>query len=197
MFTVKSGFIGEFKHGDNINYNLQILQVLYKTYNNLLQSDAKKLHKPIIILIVAIIESVIYDLFFRMKHHTAEGVNNIPQKMICNVQNKQYKTFSNKIDLCKKYDVFSLNPKGYEVMNKLKDLRNRIHIQNEKNDKPKNECNAFTSENKEYAEVVCELILKDSYQKFRRAENLHCVDDFQCPWKEKFPHFNEKEQSNK
>jgi hypothetical protein len=33
MFTVSSNFIGNFKLGDNINHNLEILQLLYRQFD--------------------------------------------------------------------------------------------------------------------------------------------------------------------
>lgn len=59
MFTVNSGFIGEFKTGDNINYNLDCLKALYAAQNAASPSEARLLCKPITIILVSIIEALL------------------------------------------------------------------------------------------------------------------------------------------
>ncbi|PIR74971.1 MAG: hypothetical protein CO030_05340 [Candidatus Magasanikbacteria bacterium CG_4_9_14_0_2_um_filter_42_11] len=49
-YLIKSNFIGNFKNGDNIAYNLKVLDVLYKKYEISNSYDQKLLSKPIIIL---------------------------------------------------------------------------------------------------------------------------------------------------
>ena len=56
MFTVSSGFIAIFKTGDNINYNLRILRLLYNRYANASNEDRRLLCKPI---------TVIFDFDYR------------------------------------------------------------------------------------------------------------------------------------
>ncbi len=82
MFTVKSGFIWNFSHGDNIIYNLEVLAVLYDAFNSSSSSDQRRLCKPITIILVSIVESVIYDLFLRIKESKSEIPSSIPKKMI-------------------------------------------------------------------------------------------------------------------
>ena len=56
-------FVWNFKHGDNIIYNFEILQELYNvkkvTKNNIL-------NKPIIIITVSIIEAILIDFIYRL-----------------------------------------------------------------------------------------------------------------------------------
>lgn len=186
MFTVKSGFIWNFSHGDNIIYNLEVLAVLYDTFNSSSSSDQRRLCKPITIILVSIVESVIYDLFLRIKESKSEIPSSIPKEMIDDILTKNYNDFSKVLDLCDKYNIFEFkNKKVYEGIHKLRKLRNRIHIQNEKNYSPKKEYSAFTLESKKLAEIVCEYFLKFCYKKFQRSEEYHYVNNFQCPWDEK------------
>ena len=61
METFSSGFIGNFKTGDNINYNLDILKLLYDCKKKLEAQEATKLNKPIIIFFATIVEAVLED----------------------------------------------------------------------------------------------------------------------------------------
>jgi hypothetical protein len=61
MSSVSSCFILSFKLGDNINHNLSVLALLYYYYNQEDQDGKCLLCKPIIILLVSIIEAVLHD----------------------------------------------------------------------------------------------------------------------------------------
>jgi len=86
MFTVSSGFIGEFKTGDNIIYNLSCLRVLYSAQNSASSSESQLFSKPITIKMVSIIEALLHDLFYRITNHTSEGVQNIATKVLEDVR---------------------------------------------------------------------------------------------------------------
>jgi hypothetical protein len=88
MFEVDSGFIGDFKTGDNINFNLHCLVALYAAQKSMDPSISVLLCKPITITLASIVEALLHDLFFRMKSFTTEGVNNIAEKVLSDVQKK-------------------------------------------------------------------------------------------------------------
>ena len=77
MITIESKFIGDFKIGDNINHNLKILEVMYKRYAEADYAEKRLLCKPIVVLLVSLIDAVFYDLHTRIKTFTREGVENI------------------------------------------------------------------------------------------------------------------------
>ena len=190
MFIVKSGYIGDFTNGNNINHNLRILKILYKIFDESKEYEQRHLSKPIIIILMSIIDSIIYDLFKRIKYNVYEGVNNIPELMKKDIKEKTYNNFSNRLTLCKKYNLFDFksdrSEKIHNIIDDLVKLRNRIHIQNEKNHSPKSEYEAFNIKRKEEAEIICEYILKISYKKFARNPELQIyVKDFECCWKER------------
>jgi hypothetical protein len=66
-FEIRSSFIGSYKLGDNINYNLKLLALLYRYFANSSEDDRKLLRKPIIVILVSITEAVLYDLHMRIK----------------------------------------------------------------------------------------------------------------------------------
>ena len=59
MNIISSGFIGDCKVGDNINYNLAVLGLLY-TYQKINTQNKILLNKPITIIIISIIEVLLY-----------------------------------------------------------------------------------------------------------------------------------------
>jgi hypothetical protein len=67
MRELKSDFIYEFKAGDNIAYNFEILGELYSHKNSLSKDKKILLHKPIIIIIVSIVEAMFRDLYERIR----------------------------------------------------------------------------------------------------------------------------------
>jgi hypothetical protein len=81
-FVVKSNFFGNFKTGDNVVYNLEILNYFYDLYNSGNPRIKALLIKPIVIWLMSIIEAVLHDFYGRIKYHTFEGVINIPKLVI-------------------------------------------------------------------------------------------------------------------
>jgi len=71
MLKVSSCFILNFKLGDNINHNLSVLALLYDYYNREDEDGKRLLCKPIIILLVSIIEAVLHDFHSRIRILTA------------------------------------------------------------------------------------------------------------------------------
>ena len=77
----KSSFIGHFKLGDNIQYDLKILNFL-----NSINEEPLLLCKPKILLLTSIIESIIADLFEKIELNIREGVNNIKNSDITKIR---------------------------------------------------------------------------------------------------------------
>ncbi len=189
MFTVSSGFIGSFKLGDNINHNLRVLELLYRTQSTADPTDARLLQKPIIITIASICEAVLYDLHFRIRWYTAEGVQNIAKSVMDHVRTKNIDEFEKYIASARKHDLLEDDGFGvYDALEELRKLRNRIHIQNKKGHFEADERNAFTQARQKQAERCLEKVLKLLATKYARdASKQGYVDDFQLPWDEHFP----------
>src|SRR5262245_23686312 len=96
MFVVKSGFIGDFALGDNINHNLEILALLYDCFEGANHHRKRLLCKPIILTLVSVIEAVLYDLHKRARTFTWEGVRNMAVDAVAHIQ-------MSKIDKLDKY----------------------------------------------------------------------------------------------
>ena len=188
MFVVSSNFIGNFKLGDNINHNLNVLSLLYRQYDQANESDKRLLCKPIIVTIVSIIEAVLHDLHSRIRIHTLEGVRNIADSVADYVRGKKLDELEKYIVNARKHDFFGIGTSNfYESLDELRRLRNRIHIQNTKNDFEPDEFSAFSEVRKKRAEKVCEKTLKTMAMKYARGAEYKYVSDFKLPWKEHFP----------
>ncbi|MEI6288608.1 MAG: hypothetical protein WCP18_03480 [bacterium] len=195
MFKVGARFIGDFKDGDNIKYNLEILNVLYTYYNQaVLTREKLLLCKPIIILLVSVIEAVVDDLFFKIDRYHREGVSNIPIEMMEKIRSKKYKKLDNQLDLCIKYDIFDgVLSNFYATLKELIKLRNRIHIQNNKMYIPLDEDDAFSESKKVSAEKICEYIFKKMVNKFDRGPSFNdYIGYFEMPWEEHFSNSKNK-----
>jgi hypothetical protein len=188
MQIIDSHFIGNFKDGDNICYNLNVLRVLYEQTPHTTPGDICYTRKPKIVFIVSVIEAALDDLFYKIRHYTSEGVPNMPIEVLNKVRIKptSYNKFENQIKLAEKYDFFDAKGSNlYEVLDYLRKLRNRIHIQNNLRYRPLNETNAFTETDLIRSEKICEYILKKMIVKYpRNITARNYVDDFYLPWSE-------------
>jgi hypothetical protein len=186
--TIQSEFMGDFKLGDNINHNLDILALLYKQYNDGDDKQKRLLCKPIILLVVSIVDAVLHDLHWRVKTFTKEGVANILKSSIEYIRSlKKMDKFEKYIASAKRHGLIDPpNSAFYAELDELRRLRNRIHIQNTKKDFADDEINAFTAERKVLAEKVLEKTLRTMAQKYPRK--YHHVNDFTLPWDTHFSH---------
>ena len=186
MFTIESKFIGDFKIGDNINHNLGILALLYRLYNAAPQEEKRLLCKPIILLLVSIIDAALYDLHTRIKKFTAEGVRHVLKSSVITIRAlKKMDTLEKHIKSLNEHGL--IEPRGgsiYTELDELRKLRNRIHIQNTKNHLPRNEYDAFTEERKLQAEKAVEKTLRIMAKKYTRKFDL--VNKFTLPWNAHF-----------
>ena len=188
MFKVSSCFIGSFKLGDNINHNLRVLSLLYDYQSQCSPNQKTLLCKPIIILLASICEAVLSDLHMRIRMYTIEGVQNIAQSVLDYVRSKKIDEFDKYIASARKHDFFDANDTDfYEVLDSLRKLRNRIHIQNTKGHFEPDEKKAFNYSRQIDAEKALEKVMKTMTAKYSRDSSVSgYVDDFELPWNEHF-----------
>lgn len=188
MFVIRSDFIAVFKIGDNINYNLQILKQLYTAYESAESPEKTFLIKPIIIEIMSIIEATLCDFHYRIKWYTREGVQNLAEDLISQIRQKKIDDLEKYIASAKSRAFFDIvHEDFYGDLDKLRKIRNRVHIQNEKKYLPINEIDAFTSENKDLAECALEVVFRTMLKKYPRptSTNGH-VQNFEIPWNARY-----------
>lgn len=116
--------------------------------------------KPIVLLLVSVLEAIIYDLHDKIQTHTREGVRSLPKKVTLYIQGKTFQDYSGHIASCKKHKLLGDAPRLYEKLDELRRLRNRIHIQNEKGHFDPDESDTFTIARKRQSEKTAEHVLK-------------------------------------
>lgn len=185
-FTESSGFIGNFKLGDNVNHTLAVLSLLYETQRRV--NDSPLLSKPIIFLIGSVCEAILFDLLeVRAKQFTGEGISGIERDVRDAIRGSHIDTFSKYIACIRKHNLLE-GDGPYDSLEELRKLRNRIHIQNEKGDFQRDDGDAFTMARQRDAEKTLEKLIKTMADRFERP--LHTqghVEDFRLPWREHFP----------
>lgn len=189
MFTVSAGFIGNFKLGDNINHNLEILVYCYQRQGDPHDTDAWLLRKPIIIILGSICEAILHDLHMRMKLYTNEGVRGVAISVLSYVRDKKIDKFEHYISSAKRHSLLGLPTESvYDDLERLRKLRNRVHIQNEKNDFESNDSQAFSRARQSSGERTLEKLIKAVSTNHPRPAGVSGhVGDFRFPWNEHFP----------
>lgn len=143
--TYSSGFVGDFKTGDNIAYNCEVLCALAS------QNQNRLFNKMIYIQCAAIVEACLDQIIFRAKAHTIEGVPTITVTDQNAIRQKKYDKFSQYIDVMKKYKLLDeLGDHIYQQLHRMRMIRNKVHIQEyldpEKFPKSRDEVQIFTDE---------------------------------------------------
>lgn len=185
MQRFDSSFIGSFKLGDNINYNLSVLKRLYEYYESSSRDKKHLLHKPIIIMISSIIEAILYDFYKRAKLHTREGIANIKIEILTHIRSeKGLSKFGRYIETAKRHDLFSdMGSNFYKDLTELSKIRNRVHIQNDKKEFEPDDQQAFNSTRKRLAERTLESVMRIMAERHSRGEGIRGhVADFHLPW---------------
>lgn len=181
--TIPAVFIGSFKIGDNISWNLDTLDLLYQYYNKGSDEEKSLLTKPIVTLIAFIIEAILYDFRGRARVHTREKSVKIPPILISVFQNKSNDQFNFYIEQARKHNLF--DTRTIEICERLDDLRllrNRVHIQNKENQLPRDERDAFDLESKQEAEFLLKYIMKYMEENHPRPKGAWLGYDFMLPF---------------
>ena len=133
--------------------------------------------KPIIILIISIIEALFNDYFGRIYWFVREWVNGLSEEKFEKVRDKKYEDFNNYITWSKKHDLFNSDDLFYEELHYLRKIRNNIHIK-WLND----ECDIYTESWKKQAEKYCKNIMEYLSENHIRDRDKKYVDNFILPW---------------
>lgn len=184
MFSVPANFIANFKIGDNINKNLATVRLLYELCDED-PARGQRLRKPITVALVSIAEAMLYDFIRRIQSN--EAVPSISSEVVLALKGKNLTEFTHFIVHARKHKLFGENPAFYERGDELRKLRNRIHIQNEKEQFQRDEDKAFTLARQKNAEEIVEYISKYLLKNHSRSKSTHgFVGDLVFPWQEIF-----------
>lgn len=176
-------FFWNFKREDNTNYNFEILITLCKAK----AVNKYPLHfiKPIIVLVVSIIECILYDFARRVTEHSNELIPNLDQNVVNSTRSKPLDDLEALIAYVKKNNLLRVSEGDslYDDLDYLRKIRNRIHIQNRYGQLNKDEVNVWTDSNLHLAcralERVCEVL---SHVYPRPSRDFVSMTDFPKPW---------------
>ena len=133
--SIDTSFIWDFQLGDNIVFNTKILRSLYKNLDitKLDQAEAITI-KPIVVIGVSTIEALMFDFVCRVKESSV-GPNNLNMEKIksiakLNTDGTSWK-FKEAINRLQHHQILGNQSNYYDNLDFLRNLRNRIHIQNE------------------------------------------------------------------
>jgi hypothetical protein len=184
MFALSSGFIWDFKTGDNISFNLKIVEMLYAHYAAADDGEKQLLRKLIIVELVSITEAMLYDFHERVQGSIREGVDGLATSVIDYIRRKTLEEFEKCIVSARKHNLLGTRSQAiYNRLDELRRLRNRVHIQNSKGDFERDDSAAFSESRKELAERVLEKVVRALSEKYPRPEHaVGHVADFSFPW---------------
>jgi hypothetical protein len=177
-------FFWNFKRMDNVNYNFEILTLLYtaKTQNN---SD-RHFNKPIILTIMAIIECMLYDFDQRIRGFSTDAFPNITSSIVTYFRAmKETDELKVLLPRIKSQNLLRIKTGDtlYDDLEHLRQVRNRIHIQNKYAVLQRDEVNVFTNAEVNLAETclekVCE-VLCNVYPRWNKQPLP--MADFPRPW---------------
>ena len=121
---ITCNFVGEFKVGDNITRNAASLCKLVEA------NEGEIFNKLIVVQAGSIIEAALDQIFYRAKNHTKEGVPSISEGDRQKIAAKKIGRFKVIIEKMQEYKLLDeLGASIYDDLHKLREYRNRIHIQ--------------------------------------------------------------------
>lgn len=166
---ISSNFVGDFKVGDNLVFNADLLC-------KLAEANARSaFNKPIVVQVGAILEAALSQIIFRAKNFNREGVPNISEPDRLEIEGKQIDKFNSVIDVLKKYKVLDgLGPDVYGDLHKLRKYRNKVHIQEDIGIEgvSRDDEVAFSNDIRKWALALNAKVLKFLGEKLARPEHL-------------------------
>jgi len=174
--TISVNFFSDFKMGDNVLYNLSVLEALYQNKNVVLV-------KPKIVIQVSLIEACLYDFIYRIRNQTIEFQYleaSIRENIRGHSENSAYK-LERMIKRCSQQLIMPQNDAFWDAFDELRILRNRTHIQNQHNKWPPDEKDGFTTENLNKAETSVDAFFRWMQGEYPRPGHIQTFDLI-FPW---------------
>lgn len=175
----------DYKRRDNVDYNFKIIESMIDSIKD---SSEYCYYKPIFLIISSIIECLLYDFLKKIYEHRYEKVPNLDKGDIEALQNIDLPNkLTNFSDICKKYSLLGRDQEIYDRIQNIAKIRNRIHIQNQKNFRPLDESELWTKDQVK----LCGSLLKDIFilmcERYPRPEKTtnHSnppLSNFPEPW---------------
>ena len=128
--AIDMSFIGSFKLGDNIAFNIRILKSLYCNLDANLPINIK----PIILITISVIEALMFDFVKLVKLHTREFkyLDEEKRSAIRRLDtDKNRWNFNTTIKKLTHFKILGNQSNYFAKIQFLRNLSNRIHIQNQ------------------------------------------------------------------
>jgi len=168
--TIPCNFIGDFKVGDNLVFNTDLLRKIME------ENETSTLNKMIVLQLGSIVEAALSQIIYRAQNYTKEGVPNIPESVRLQIESEEVDTFYKIIEAMKTYKILdSLGEDIYEQLNRLRKYRNKIHIQKDLKIEgaSRDDRAAFSDEVRNWALALNIKIMKFLSEKMPRPKELH------------------------
>jgi hypothetical protein len=165
--TISTNFIGDFKVGDNLVYNADLLCKLAEA--------GSVYNKLIVVQTGSITEAALSQIFYRAQNYNREGVPNISETDRAEIEKKTVEKFAVIIDVSEKYKLLDdLGADIYKQLHNLRRYRNKVHIQLDVGIEgvPREEDKAFTNDIRSWAFDLNVKILEYLGKKYPRPEGL-------------------------
>lgn len=179
-----SQFFWDFKRMDNVNYNFEIVKVLYKSKRG--NCNSSYFNKPIILILMAMVECMMYDFMVRIRGFRWDSFPNITSAMIHSIRNLGETDMMGKlIERARATDLFQVLPEGtlYDDLDYLNKVRNRIHIQNKYNFAHRDESMVFANATLQKAERLFKDVCGVLCNVYPRWDKTPLpMSDFPDPW---------------
>ncbi|MGZ2442234.1 hypothetical protein [Sinorhizobium medicae] len=167
MVDIPSNFIGDFKVGDNLVYNAAILRTLCD------HNGDDGLNKLVVVQVGAILEAALGQIIYRAQNFNREGVPNIAEDDRQEIEGKKFDKLNNIIDVMRKYGLLDELGVGiYDQLHTLRKFRNKVHIQDDNQDVPRDEAAAFTPARCAWSLELCAAVLGFLSRKFPRPADV-------------------------
>ncbi len=176
-------FFWNFKRMDNVNYNFEIVEILYKSKKQ--NGNNNYFNKPIILIIISMIECILYDFVRRVNEHSNEIIPNIDSTVVFDTRTKIIDQLEPLIAYIRKNNLLRIsgNDSIYDDLGYLRKARNRIHIQNMQQQLSEDEFNVFTNSCLKLSEKSLERICEVLCHVYPRPNREFCsMSDFPRPW---------------
>lgn len=179
--------MSDFQLHKNITFNISIMRILRNHRNEGDEGRKRFLQKPLIILNVSMIEALLYDFHKRVQWNTREGVAGLSMTVINYIRGKHVDKLETLIASSKKHDLFgTAGSTFYADLDQLRRIRNRMHIQNDKNDLEVDDHNAFSEARLTLSEQALEWVMYTLEDKYARPVNTYTAA-YKLPWDTYFP----------
>jgi len=176
---IPCNFIGQFKVGDNLRYNCDLLCALAAS------NVDNSFNKMIVLQTGSIIEAALIEIIFRAQNYNVEGVPNIAAGDRQKIEELKIDKFAVAIDVLRKYGVLNgVRENVYDDLHRLRKYRNKVHIQDDVKIEgaPRDEEDLFTNILVAWSIILNREVLQFLSDHLPRPAHIHgYVGDLEVP----------------